>query len=510
MKKTSIVVSSLQVSVVLLLIKVLGVLKQAIVAAVCGATAEADAYFVASGVITALCSVIFSSISISLLSIHTNRLITEGRRSANNLINAVLRIFLPISAAVSVFFFFCSPLIAKFLAPSYQGIQLQTLSHYISVLSIMFVFSCFYLIINVVLETDKRFLPGKGYGLLQNLFICIAALLFYPRFGVAALIYALLFAGFIQCIQILWNAKNEFHFLRTVQPEKADIRTLLRLSLPLLVGNAIYEINDIVDKQIATSLESGSVSYLSYGASINEIVTTLIISSVSTVLISHYATWVTTGEIAKIGESLKKSMEYLVILILPVMVMCLVCGDDIVTILYARGNFDSVSVSRTASVVWGYATGFLFQAARANIVRVYYAFQDTKTPMINGAVSVAVNVVVSVLLSRIIGVGGIALATSAAMLLVSALLLPGIKQFIPGFSFRSSVPECIKAVLSAIVVGVSAYFVKESLPFEAFASFVIIGIFVVTVYFGLAIVMDISDVKRVPKAAIELLKNRHI
>ena len=158
------------------------------------------------------------------------------------------------------------------------------------------------------------------------------------------------------------------------------------------------------------------------------------------------------GEHEKVGDNLKKSIEYLVVLIMPVMVMCFVCGDCIVDILYGRGNFDSSAVTLTTNVVFGYAAGFLFQATRANLVRVYYAFQNTKTPMINGAISIAANVTLSILLSKIIGVGGIALATSIAMLLVTVLLLPGVKKYIPGFSLRSSLPECVKAVGIAVVI----------------------------------------------------------
>ena len=495
MRKKSIVASTLQVSIALFFIKILGVLKQALIAAICGATAETAAYFVATGVTVALCSVIFSSVSISLLSMHTERLIVRGRESSNNLINAVLRVFIPISIGIALFFAVCAPVVAKFFAPSYLGEQLQTLASYIRTMSVMFVFTCYYLIVNVVLETDKRFLPGKGQSFLQNLFICVAAVAFYPRFGMPALIYAFLLAGFVQCIQITWNARHEFRFVPKVDSESSAVRKLLQLALPLLVGNAIYEINDIVDKQIATGLGHGNVSYLSYGASINEIVTTLIIQSVSTVLFSHYATWVAEGEHEKVGDNLKKSIEYLVVLIMPVMVMCFVCGDCIVDILYGRGNFDSSAVTLTTNVVFGYAAGFLFQATRANLARVYYAFQNTKTPMINGAISIAANVTLSILLSKIIGVGGIALATSIAMLLVTVLLLPGVKKYIPGFSLRSSLPECVKAVGIAVVIGAAAYLLRRVLPFGTFISFIVIGIFTVLTYVGAAYLLRIQALK---------------
>lgn len=105
------------------------------------------------------------------------------------------------------------------------------------------------------------------------------------------------------------------------------------------------------------------------------------------------------------------------------MVMCFVAGDLIVGVLYGRGSFSADAISRTNGVVIGYAAGFFFQAARATIVKVYYAFQDTKTPMINGAISVGVNVVLSFTLSKFLGVSGIALATSISMFAVTMLLL---------------------------------------------------------------------------------------
>lgn len=168
---------------------------------------------------------------------------------------------------------------------------MQDLSSYIRIIAIVFVFSCYYQIINVVLETDKRFLPGKGQAFFQNLFIIVSALLFYPKMGISALLWAFVLAGFVQCIQITWNARNCFKFKLKTSDEIASIKMLISLAGPLIVGNAIYEINDIVDKQISSGLGHGGVSVLSYGASINEIVTSLIVTSLSTVLFSHYATW---------------------------------------------------------------------------------------------------------------------------------------------------------------------------------------------------------------------------
>lgn len=496
-KRKSIIESTLQLTAAVLIIKILGLAKKVIIAAVCGATAETDAFFIASETIAALCTVFFSSISISLLSMHTERLINVGREAANNLISAVLNIFVPIAFLITIVFIKFSTRISKILAPSYEGPQLYDLSVYIKIMAIMFVFSCYYLIINVVLETDKRFIPGRGQAFLQNLFVIIAAFLFYPKTGISALLWAFVLAGLLQCLQISWSARKCFKFKLKAIGETAGIKKLIRLAGPLLIGNAIYEINDIVDKQISSGLGRGGVSVLSYGASINEIVTSLIVTSISTILFSHYATWIAEGNAKKVGESLQQSLEYLLAIIMPIMIMCFVAGDLIVGVLYGRGNFDANAISKTNGVVIGYAVGFFFQAARANIVKVYYAFQDTKTPMINGAISVCINIIFSILLSNILGISGIAFATSTAMLVVTMLLLPGIKKYIPSFSLNSSHVDCIKILIATGIVWLTAFFIRKMISGNIYLQFIIMGTYIVFSYGTLIFLMKVNCVRKI-------------
>lgn len=496
-KKNGIIESTLQLTAAVLFIKILGLAKKSIIAAVCGATAETDAFFIASEVIVALCTVFFSSISISLLSMHTDRLLKEGREASNNLINAVLKTFIPIAFVITIVFILFSDKISQILAPSYEGAQLLNLSAYIRIMAVVFVFSCYYLIINVVLETDKRFLPGKGQAFFQNLFVVISALLFYSRMGISSLLWAFVLAGFIQCIQISWNARNCFKFKMKTSDETESIKMLISLAGPLLVGNAIYEINDIVDKQISSGLGHGGVSVLSYGASINEIVTSLIVTSLSTVLFSHYATWIAEGKIEKVGKNLQQSLECLLVIIMPIMVMCFVAGDLIVGVLYGRGSFSADAISRTNGVVIGYAAGFFFQAARATIVKVYYAFQDTKTPMINGAISVGVNVVLSFTLSKFLGVSGIALATSISMFAVTMLLLPGVKKYTPSFSLKSSIADGLKILLASGIVWFTAPAIKAVIHGNIYLQFVIMGVYIVFSYGALIMLLRVKCISRI-------------
>lgn len=494
-KKSGIVRSTMQVTIITFLIKILGLLKQSIIAAYCGATDETDAFFIATGILVQLCVVVFSAISISLLTIHTDIYVNEGREKSNELINGALRVFLPIALVISVIFFLGSSLAARAFAPTYNDDQLQTLSHYIRIMSCSFVIWCYYLIINVILETDKRFLPAKGQSFFQNLFLIIGAMLFYRNYGMTALVYGFLLSGLVQCILVTWCARKDFCVLFKKIDVRAQIKSLLALSIPLIVGSAIYEINDIVDKQISTGLGMGNVSYLTYGGTINEIVTGVVVSSVSVVLFSHFATWVAKGDIEQVEINIRRVIEYLTILILPIMIMCLGAGDQIVKILYGRGNFGDIDVQLTYGVVIGYAVGFIFQAARANIVRVYYAFQDTRTPMVNGALSVAINIVLSLVLSKYIGATGIALATSIAMLIVTILLFKGVKKYLPHFAIMHSIREIIKGVCASCASGAILIVLRRILNYNLYIDFIIEGIIVVAIYLLLLFVMKSECLK---------------
>lgn len=507
-KKRSILFSTVMVSIFTILTKFLGLVKQAVFAACCGATIETDAFFVATGTIVSLCGTVFSALAISLLTIHTEILINEGRDKANGLINAVLRTFLPVSTVLSFLFFLFAPFVAKFLAPAYQGEQLNDLAYDIRIMSVEFILYCYYLIVNTVLETDKIFLPGKAIAFFQNTFLILAAILFYSHFGINGMLYAFIFSGIAECILVTVAARKKLKFVIEKLDYRAEVKKLLALTIPLLLGNAMYEVNQIVDNQISTGLGNGSASVLNYGASIHDMVVGVIVTSISVVIFSHSSTWVAKGQIKKVEKSLEKIIVYLSLILLPIMVMCIVAGDQIVELFYGRGSFGKDEIHLTYSVVIGYSLGFVFQAARANLVKIFYAFQDSKTPMINGIISIVCNITMSFMLSRVIGISGVSLATSIAMLIATILLIKDVKKFLPEFSMMQCVPEFVKGIVAAIFTAVVLIIIKRIINYDMFLTLIVEGFAVVIVYCVSLLVLRSESTRKVFETIVNLYKNK--
>lgn len=494
-KEKKILFSTMQVTAITLFVKFAGMIKQSVLAACCGATMETDAFFLATGTMVNLSTIIFSAISISLLTIHTSVLFQKGREESNKLINAVLKFFLPLACGLTAIFYFFSPIVAKILAPAYQGKELAILAEYIQTMSVSFILWCYFLTVNVILETDKQFVQGKGQGLFQNSFLILGAILLYSKFGMKVLVYAFLLSGVAQCLLVTWCARDRFKITIRSRESNRYVKQLITVAFPLLLGNAMYEINSIVDGQVATSLGAGGASILNYGATINDMVVGVIVTSVSTVLFSNFSTWIAKNEIDKVELNLRRILEILSLILFPVMIMCVIAGDQIVEIFYGRGSFGKKEIGMTYGVVIGYALGFLFQAARSNLVKVYYAFQDSKRPMINGLLAVCLNVVLSIILSKPLGVAGIALATSISMAFVTVLLLAGVKRYLPNFSMTKSCREIWKGAFSAGITTAAAFGLRRILHTNLIASFLIEGTVVVMLYIGLLFFLKSENIE---------------
>lgn len=495
--KRSIVLSSLIVTIATFSIKVLGMIKQSVIASVCGANIETDAFFVATGIIGQLAVVLFSAISITLLSMYTREREKNSEIEANRLLTATLIVFLPISVALSIFFFLLSKRIAVFMGASYNEDQLSYLIHYLKIMSFAYIPWCIYLTLNVSLEANNSFLPGKGQGLFQNLFLICGAVFLYPIFGMDVLVYAFLLSGISECILLILCGRKYYKPQVSIEKVQMVIKQLLPLAIPLILGNAIYEVNDIVDKQISLLLGSGMASLLTYGSTLNEIVTGVIVASVATVLFANFANWAAKNEIEKISKNVKRSIEYLSLLIIPIMVMCIICGDQIVRILYGRGSFGEPQIRITYYVVIGYAIGFIFQSIRAVLVKVFYAFQDTKTPMINGMTSVGINIVLSIILAKFIGVMGIALATSIGMIIVTGALLFGVKKHLPLFSVKGCFIECFKDIISGIIAAIIVLLIKKYLNINVYSDFLIEGLVCIIIYIFVLVLMKSKSLEGV-------------
>jgi len=199
------------------------------------------------------------------------------------------------------------------------------------------------------------------------------------------------------------------------------VRRVTALFAPMLLGTGVAQLSTLVDVQIATFLEEGSVATLAYAQRLYLLPLSLFgvaIAQVALPTLAHDAA--RTGE--RIGAELEASWRRMSFLMIPAAMGLAAFGRPAVSLLFERGRFDAVDTTAVARVLAAYAVGLLAYGAVRLFATAFYAFQDTRTPVRAAVLALAVNVTLGITLAWLLGTPGIALATAAAAVANAAFL----------------------------------------------------------------------------------------
>lgn len=213
---------------------------------------------------------------------------------------------------------------------------------------------------------------------------------------------------------------------------------VLALIAPTILGMAAYQLNDIVCTAVATGVRAAAS--IQYSMRLLELILGVFAVSAGTVILPRLSRAAREGDWPVFTESLDKVMRTMILVTLPVALFSMVEARDLVTVVYRRGQFGEDSVALTSATLLFHMLGLSFIALNRVISPAFYARSDAKTPTWAGMASFLVNIVLALLLARPMGGPGVALALSLAsavntLLLVLALLrsgVPGLKGAIRG------------------------------------------------------------------------------
>ncbi|MCM8806620.1 MAG: murein biosynthesis integral membrane protein MurJ [Candidatus Omnitrophica bacterium] len=192
----------------------------------------------------------------------------------------------------------------------------------------------------------------------------------------------------------------------------SGIKKMGTLFLPMIIGVAVGPINLLVDYSLANLLSSGMVSGLWYATRLYQLPLGIFGISISTAVLP----WLSENFAKKNFKEFEKNLYYafkiLFLTLIPSTFIMIFLRKEIITFLFKRGLFDMKSVELTSYPLFFYSTGILFYGGISLMTRCFYAFNDTKTPVKIGILSIGVNFILDIVLMKFLAHGGIALSTS--------------------------------------------------------------------------------------------------
>lgn len=412
-KNRSIFIRTVQLILFAFVAKGFGFIREVVLANCYGAGAVSDVFVVVQNIPAVIFSIFGAAVTTGFIPLYSELKVKKGKDSAKQFVCNVISIFIVLSLFFTLIGVVYSNVLVDIFAGGFSGTTYDLCNMFAKIImpsSIAIVLGYVY---NAYLQTEGYFnqnsLMNVPYNLIQIAFILFGFYLGEPLL----LAVGILLSSFGQLLYLYIESKKKtdfrFHFECNFRDE--TILQMLRLVGPVFLSTAIGQINTIIDRSLASGLEVGSASALNYANEVTNIITQVVIMSMTTIMYPKLTELFASKDESRFHFS-HRYIEAVSFIVVPSSIALIIFSKDIVSVLFARGAFDARSVSMVSSALSVYAVGVIGIAFRDVLNKIFYSLKDTVTPMVNGAVCVGLNISLNLILVGRFNYLGLAAATS--------------------------------------------------------------------------------------------------
>jgi len=426
--------------------KLLGFVREMVIAYVFGAGAVTDAYAVAARFVTTAGLLVSVYLAVVFVPTYVRIRQNQGEESALRFSNNAVSVSFTINVLLMILLQIGAPLVLRFTGFGAEQASLALVGVRIALLQLPFL--TFVHFFGGYLTARKSFLGPNLIGIPLNIATIALCLVLGTQSGVVGLTIACSLGIVAQIlVYLIWLPKEKYRYSFLPRFNTPEMRAGVKILIPALLGSALIELNLWVDTFIATFLGEGNVAAIVFASRLISFVSGLIVFPAAGMAFAYMSEYAARNEISKMLGTLWRTIRMILFVVLPIIIISIPSGFDIVRLVYQRGQFTLEATILTGSALIWYLPGLLGLALHTFLLRFFYVLQDTKTPMFCGIFSISVNIVLSIILSRYMGIAGIALATSVGSGLSSVLLLIALRLKLGPMGFGETARDSLKLLV---------------------------------------------------------------
>ncbi|MBP5358138.1 MAG: murein biosynthesis integral membrane protein MurJ [Treponema sp.] len=470
----SLLKSGLSLSVLTLISRVFGLVRQMTLAKFLGTSSLADAYQVAFNVPN-LFRRLFAENSISVAFIPTFKGYLEdsdspdGKKAAQNFVSATLTLLTFVTVSFVVICIIFTPLLMRIF---YKEGDTASITEATLLTRIMFPYLALISIAALfqgILNALKIFSPSGFTPILFNGIVIASAYILSPHMAnpARAMAIGVVAGGAVQAFfQLPFVLKNNWKVTFTSLKNaftNPGTRRVLALIGPTIIGMAAYQVNDIVSSALATRTGEGVFSSLSYSLRMQELILGICAVTIGTVILPDLTAFANKKQWAEFSSMLSYSLKIMAFISIPITFYSLLMDKSLISLLFQTGQFDSESTEMTAKVFRCHIIGLYFIALNRILAPAFYAQQDTVKPTVAGIVNFAVNIILASIFCKIWGGPGIAIALTIASFVNTVVLfifLAKNQNISNKVVLTSSILYSLRMILFSVIASVPVYFLR--------------------------------------------------
>ena len=462
--RSKITAATLVMAAATFLSRIAGLIRDMVVARLFGAGLATDAFFLAFTIPNLLRRFFAEgSLTAAFVPIFSRVFHQRGEAEARQLANRCVTLLLLVMLAVVALGLLLSPWVVRAIGFGFEQTpgkleltdQLNRIMFpYIGLIALL-------ALLTGILNVRGHFFMPAVSPLFLNLSMILSALLLGQLFSrpIFALACGVLIGGLVQLLlqyPVLLRyriaLRPDFHFFGDPR-----VRQIVTLMLPGIAGVAIYQINIVVTRLLASFLPDGSLSYLYYGQRLFEFPQGIFVVSLAQAVLPMMSRQVAAGDAAGMRDSLRFSLVLVSLVALPATLGLMLCARPVYALFFLGGEFDSAALHNCVLALLCYAPGLLFVGFSRIAAQTFYALEDTRTPVRVSLLTLLVNLAGGLLLMGPFQFVGLALALTLAAIVNAGVLLVLLQRRVGPLLTRELTLPAMKSVAASLLMGIGVF-----------------------------------------------------
>ncbi len=461
MSKRSLIKSTGIISLATASSRVLGFIRDIVIANLFGTSLAAQAFFVAFRIPNSLRDIVGEgAMNSAIVPVLTEYRTKNEEKEFLRVSRILFNISLAALSLLTVLGIIFSPLIVRLIAPGFVR-EPSMLGLTIHLNRVMFPYL---ILIGLtaytmgVLNTLKHFASPAFGPCLLNIALILTAVWLCPKVGVMGLVVGVLIGGALQLLlNIITMRKKGITVSFKDGFRHPAVKKIGLLLIPRAFGSAIYQVNIFVDT-IAASLAwivgSGGVAALYYANRLIQFPLAIFGLALAQAALPRLSQEFSTNDIPRMRETLSFSLRATFFIMIPASVALALLGMPIIKVLFQRGEFNEYSTYITENALFFYSFGLFAYSGVKLLTACFYSMHDTITPVKTAFAAVIINIILIIMLMRPLKLGGIALATSVSATFNFAALYILLKRRLIRLHTKEVLDSFVRILLSSIVMGI--------------------------------------------------------
>ena len=455
---------SLIIIAVSILAKFASFIAESINANYLGSDWRSDAFYTISSIQSVIYPMLSIGISKVFLPVYKRHLSAGEPDKADILANRMITFLAIITASVIALMMIFSEAVVSVVAPGFDEKTRTLCAELVRISSPMYLFIIFASTYSAMLHCHNRFFGSQIREVVSHIPPILCALLLYRRLGaengIRAMAISLLVGAICRLIIELPFVNWKYRYKPDFSFRDPEFKQTIAKLPPALVSACITELNHLVDRMMASSFAEGAISALHYASKLNNVFRGLLSTAVATAFYPQMVEMITLGEKEKLTRVVLKILNIFCILMIPVTLGCIAFQQPAIEAVYQRGKFTADNTAVTAPIFALYSIGLLFSACSSVLSNIFYGHGDTKRPMYISIIGLGINIGLNLLFSHLMGVKGLALATSVSAAVGMVIRILFVRKYLCVAWLKEGL-TVLKILLAAAVSVGTAYFITR-------------------------------------------------